>query len=311
MGIRNLNAYLRDNCADAIRCVTLDELSGKTVVVDASIYMYKFEEDGMLMENMYLMLSVFAHYRVTALFIFDGKPPAQKRDTLRQRRMNRACAQTEYDEIMAKIASNADEVGLAAKAVQLKKQLTVVCKKKIDTVKQLISAFGSTYYDAPGESDAVCASLVICQFAWACLSEDTDMFVYGCDRVLRYLSLMNHTAILYEMKTILSELDMSQDDFATVCILAGTDYKTVASAVPRKIFDVFEIFNRHSFNRSESFLKWVSENANEANIKEIRQMFCTILPDNVLADITATLKASQYDEGQIKQIMVPEGFLFA
>ena len=311
MGIRNLNSYLRDNCVNAINSITLDKLTGKTVVVDASIYMYKFEEDGMLMENMYLMLSVFKHYNITTLFVFDGKPPVQKHEMLRQRRMNRVCAQTEYDEIMEKIATNNNDPSLSAKAVQLKKQLTIVCKKKIDSVKQLISAFGSAYYDAPGESDAVCASLVICQFAWACLSEDTDMFVYGCDRVLRYLSLMNHTAILYEMKTILTELDITQHDFTTVCILAGTDYKTIATDMPRKIYDVFEIFKQCESDNSDSFLKWLSDHTNESNIEEIRQMFSITLPDNVIDDIIASTKIHQYNERQIKHILEPDGFLFA
>ena len=39
------------------------------------------------------------------------------------------------------------------------------------------------YYTAINEADELCASMVINGFAWACLSEDMDMFVYGCTRV--------------------------------------------------------------------------------------------------------------------------------
>jgi hypothetical protein len=39
-----------------------------------------------------------------------------------------------------------------------------------------------------------------------------DLFVYGCTRVLRYFSLINHGVVLYYMKGILEELDISQND---------------------------------------------------------------------------------------------------
>ena len=64
MGIRNLNYYLRNNCPDSIRCINISDLSGKRIVVDASIYLYKFESDNLLLENMYLMLSIFNHYKI-------------------------------------------------------------------------------------------------------------------------------------------------------------------------------------------------------------------------------------------------------
>lgn len=66
--------------------------------------------------------------------------------------------------------------------------------------------------------------LVIENKVWACLSEDTDMFVYGCPRVLKYISLLNHTVVLYDMKSILNELEINQNVFREICILSGSDY---------------------------------------------------------------------------------------
>ena len=68
--------------------------------------------------------------------------------------------------------------------------------------------------------------LVIKKKAWACLSEDMDMFVYGCPRVLRYLSLMNRTVVLYNTQGILEILDISQKELREVCVLSGTDYNS-------------------------------------------------------------------------------------
>ena len=47
----------------------------------------------------------------------------------------------------------------------------------------------------------------------ACLSDDTDMFVYGCPKVLRNINLSNHTVVLYNRNIILKELDLSLNDF--------------------------------------------------------------------------------------------------
>ena len=79
MGIRNLNRYLRDNCPESIRCINMSDLSGKRIAVDISIYLYKYAADGSLIENIYLMLAVFRHYNVIPIFIFDGKPPTEKK----------------------------------------------------------------------------------------------------------------------------------------------------------------------------------------------------------------------------------------
>ena len=91
----------------------------------------------------------------------------------------------------------------------LKRRFVNINKSDIENVKQLIRSYGATYYDAPGEADELCAMLTIKGKVWACLSEDMDLFVYGCTRVLRYFSLMGHTAVLYYMKGILEEIKMT------------------------------------------------------------------------------------------------------
>ena len=58
------------------------------------------------------------------------------------------------------------------------------------------------------------------------------MIGYGCPRVLRYLSLMRETVILYNYKKILQDLDITSKDFTDLVILAGTDY----GKFPKNIF---------------------------------------------------------------------------
>ena len=84
MGIRYLNKLFREECKnkDAIKITHMSQLSGKKIAVDISIYLYKFVSDDQLIENMYLLLSIFRYYNIIPIFVFDGKPPAEKKRTM-------------------------------------------------------------------------------------------------------------------------------------------------------------------------------------------------------------------------------------
>ncbi len=88
MGISRLNYFLQHSCPNGIHPIHLKTLSGKTLAIDTSIYLYKFKAKGCIIENMYLMCSIFKHYNITPIFVFDGKPPDNKGNCLQERREN-------------------------------------------------------------------------------------------------------------------------------------------------------------------------------------------------------------------------------
>ena len=99
MGIRYLNKYFVEHCKKCIKLTNFDELSGKTIVVDISIYLYKYQMSDALIENMYLMLSLFKCHNIIPIFIFDGKPPVEKRGVLNQRYQDKVTAETKCKEL--------------------------------------------------------------------------------------------------------------------------------------------------------------------------------------------------------------------
>jgi len=238
MGIKNLNKFLRNNCEDAIKFIHIKELSGKKIAIDISIYMYKFASENCLIENMYLMLSIFRYYNIIPIFIFDGKPPTEKKELLEKRKNDKKEAKKEYnklaDILKNEINNEYDKQELINNMDILKKQFIYINKEKIDSVKNLIRAYGATYYDAPGEADELCASLVIKNKVWGCLSEDMDMFVYGCPRILRYFSLLNHTLVMYDLEEILNKLGLKQKELREICVLSGTDYNMNITTLSNK-----------------------------------------------------------------------------
>jgi flap endonuclease-1 len=264
MGIKFLNKILRENCDQSIWDINISELKGKKIAVDVSIYLYKYEADNMLLENMYLMLATFRQHNIIPIFIFDGKPPPEKKQLLQKRRDDKAAAKNEYNKL-----KDMDETTDKRVLDQLKRQFIYITYEKIEQVKNLIRAYGATYYDAIGEADELCARLVIKKKAWACLSEDMDMFVYGCNRVLRYLSLTNQTIVLYYTKGILETLNMSQKEFREICVLSGTDYNINANISKNTgtnsstIYDTIKLFRKYQERNQKnniniSFYDWLT-----------------------------------------------------
>lgn len=268
MGIKHLNRFLRTECSDSIKFVSISELSCKKIAVDISIYMYKFQSDNALIENIYLMLSIFRHYKITPVFVFDGKSRTEKKALLEKRRADKKEAEKQYNNLKKELAENkdideADKQEIISNMDLLKKQFVYITREKIDEVKDLIRAYGATYYDAIGEADELCAQLVIKNKVWACLSEDMDMFVYGCQRVIRYISLLNHTIVLYDNKEILNTLQMTQQELREICVISGTDYNmyNADNKQPHNLQHTLKLFYRFKKQSIETnFYEWLQKN---------------------------------------------------
>ena len=181
MGIRYLNRFLQENAPSGIKKMHFYNLSGKRIVVDTSIYLYRFKSDGDLIENMYLLISLFKHYNIDPLFVFDGPAPKEKKELLIQRKRDKELAKKTYLNLKEKISNAVDQntkVEISLEMDKLKKTFVTISKKDIKEVKELFEVYAVNYITADGEADKLCAKLVQKKIAWACLSEDMDMFVY-------------------------------------------------------------------------------------------------------------------------------------
>ena len=249
MGIKNLNKFLKENTKESIKLGHVSELNGKKIAIDISIYMYKFASEGTLIENMYLMLSIFRYYNVIPIFVFDGKPPAEKKELLKKRREDKKEAEEEFNELKNKLEINknmeeSEKQEIMNNMDMLKRKFVNVSKYDIENIKNLIRAYGATYYDAHGEADELCAMLTIKGKVWACLSEDMDMFVYGCSRIIRQISLLNHTCTLYDMSAILHDLKMDIRTFREIAVLSGSDYNTIEKIHLYKAFKLYSEYKK-------------------------------------------------------------------
>jgi len=327
MGIRYLNRFLRENAYPAIKMISLAELSGKKIAIDISIYMYKYAADNTLIENMYAMLSMFRYYNIIPIFVFDGKPPAEKKELLLKRRSDRQESLDEYDKLQNILKNNNDieeyeKQEILGQMDILKRNFIKIKKTDIDIVKRLIRAYGGTYYDAPGEADELCALLTIKGKVWATLSEDMDMFVYGCNHIIRYLSLLNHSAVLYDMKSILQNLGITQKELREICILSGTDYNSLSDYKKNThhLNATLKLFKKYYKEKKKEnidlhFYDWLIQNTNYIEDYELLKKIYSLF------DITNNhVEVQKFDsiriangpiiKTEIEEILKLDGFLY-
>jgi hypothetical protein len=187
----------------------------------------------------------------------------------------------------------------------------------IKKVKSLMDAYGIVYYDAQGEADELCAYLLKIGKAWGCISDDMDMFLYGCPYVIRNLSLMNHTVILYDTESILTDLNMSDKQFREIMVLSGTDYNLNANTCLRETIKWYYVYNKYCANCETpyGFYVWLLKNTKYiTDYKSLLQTY-KIFQFNNNTELenwkNIEIEEKKMDKQALQEIMKKEGFVFA
>lgn len=323
MGIKHLNRFLLDNCnKKSITKIHLSKLSGKKVVIDVSIYLYKFLSENALLENMYLFVSILKKYEITPIFIFDGKPPPEKKQLLIKRLVDKMEAEKKYLNIKEELLSETNEEKKEEKIFEmelLKKQFIRIKDDDLCKVKQLFDAYGIRYFVAPSEADQLCAYLNNSEQVWGCVSDDMDMFLYGCNYIIRHISLLNHTAVLYDRNKILSDLNMSSQIFNEIMILSGTDYninnETSLNETIKWYYEYMKYTEKEIKNNKQpyGFYVWLIKNTKYIkNYEALLRTYQLFKMDNneCMDKFKIENVVSNINFEKLYNVMEKEGFLF-
>ena len=204
---------------------------------------------------------------------------------------------------------------------KLKRQFIRIYDDDIQKVKELMDAYNVTYYNSKNEADDLCVYLVKKELAWGCMSDDMDMFLYGCPYVLRNLSLMNHTITLYKTQNILSDLNLSEKEFREIMTISGTDYNLHSNTSLSETLKWYEEYKKYIKKQKEQDLKyyefyiWLIKNTkyikNYRELLNVYQIFCGKYDKNYEnIDFNKTNRLNP-DMNKIHRIMEKEGFIFA
>ena len=314
MGIQYLNRILRTYASSGIREIPLRSLKGKTLAIDTSIYLYRYQAEDALIENMYLMISLFRHHDITPVFVFDGEPPAEKRELLEERKRDKEEAKKRWLELEEELNTTSKDDEKVSEIIEEmdkeKKKFVKISWKDINDVKELMKAYGVNIIEAEGEADQVCAKLVQKKLVDGCLSEDMDMFVYGCNKVYRYLSLLNSTVVQYDLRKILQLLNLTIDEFKQICILSGTDYN-VHLDEQINIYGALKLFGKYKKKRGSDFFQWLNDNDRISDYTKLTDVYKMFDVYNMSIEFSRTkFRNKFYNSDDVKQIMQRNGFIY-
>jgi len=232
MGIKGLTQLIKKNSPESIKHVGLYTMKDRRVAIDTSIFLYKSlmnvrskgdylrNKDGKVVshiQGLYYKTNQYLSFGITPIYIFDGKPPQEKSDCLKER-----TKKVEECKAKMELTENVEE----KKA--LEKGTIRIKKEYIDDLKHLFSLMGVSYIHAPGEAEAYASELCRMGYVDSVITEDMDTLSYGCPQLLR--SCIDKTikrpevVTSFDFQQILSDFKMNHDQFIDMCILCGCDY---------------------------------------------------------------------------------------
>ena len=218
----------------------------------------------------------------------------KKKEEINIRREERHNKWVEYDKLKDKENLTEKE---KLKLYKLKRTLTKIRWEDIDKVKRLLDYYGIKHIQAIGEADRLCASLVIKKKVYAVLSEDMDLFAYGSTVVIRYLSLVSHTCVVFNYKNILNKLNITSSDFKLLCAISGNDYLKNE----KNIFYYYTLYQK--YNKKKDKINWLDWLYNHHHLKD------TVNQNELNKYKYFIIKNGRYDKENLLSLLEEERFL--
>ncbi|KYO01388.1 putative exonuclease I [Plasmodium gaboni] len=126
-----------------------------------------------------MLVPIFNH-NIKVVFVFDGEELPEKKKENMIRKNRREKAKMELKEIISKVKNPRTNEMVLKKCIQA----ISVSKEIIDSVKDFCKKKNIDYIISPYEADAQLSYLCRMGFISCAISEDSDLLVYGCPRVL-------------------------------------------------------------------------------------------------------------------------------
>ena len=234
MGIKGLKKLIKKHAPEGITEIQLKNLKGKKICIDSSILIYKFRylysSDNFHIIGFLHKVIEYLEYGIIPIFVFDGKPPDAKKETLQKRKETREKLQQKVEKLKVNVSEfiedsddevTIDTVAIYEEITRLEKNILIITKQHYLDVKILLEYIGIPYYNSYGEAEESCAFLQKKGVVDYILTEDTDSLTFGGSNVI-FTSKNNYT--LYNLNFILGKLEMEMDEFIDLCILCGCDY---------------------------------------------------------------------------------------
>jgi flap endonuclease-1 len=224
--------------------IALTDLQGKRLAVDANGELYQFLAlirlpDGTPLKDAQGRITSHLSglfFRVTRLiadglhlvFVFDGRPPAEKATEIARRRAVRQ----RYEDEAAAARAAGDQAAAYAKST-MTSRLTAV---RAGEAQELLKLLGVPVVQAPSEAEAQAAHIARRGDAWAAASKDYDALLFGAPRVVRFLTISGREYLpskgtsrpilpeVIDVDRMLDALGITRPQLVDLGLLVGTDF---------------------------------------------------------------------------------------
>jgi flap endonuclease-1 len=194
-------------------------LRGKVLAVDADNLIWSFATalgasgdfprapDGRPVTHLHGLVARLAQYAkwgARSVWVFDGVQPELKEATL---------------------IGRAQRIEAARAAGNDPQAMVSVGEEELEECRRLLALLGVPFLVAPGESDAQCAHLARSGAAWAAVTQDWDIALFGAPRAIRNLTLSRtRPPQLLDLEAALAASGLTHAQLVDAAILIGTDY---------------------------------------------------------------------------------------
>lgn len=122
-------------------------------------------------------------------------------------------------------------------------------KEDSDNLKKMLTHFGATYIQAPGEAESLAAYLFSIGDVKAVITEDTDILAYGVETYISGLNASTGECEVIYLSEVLEVTDLELDEFRDFCIMCGCDYgdniKGVGTATALKYIQKYKSIDEY------------------------------------------------------------------
>ncbi|KAK3587807.1 hypothetical protein CHS0354_042771 [Potamilus streckersoni] len=227
MGIQGLLPFLKK----IHRPVNIAQFEGCTVAIDAYCWLHKGafscadklalgEKTDLYVKYCLKFVNYLIYKNLKPILVFDGCHLPSKKDVEKTRREKR--------DLNRKRAAQFLREGKRTEARECLQRSIDISPEMALELMNAVRAIGVDCIVAPYEADAQLAYLNKCGIAQIIITEDSDLLLFGCERVLFKMDHFGN-GLLIERKE-LNEVMEIQDGFFTfdkfryLCILSGCDY---------------------------------------------------------------------------------------
>lgn len=341
MGIKNLKIVLTQKCKNAINICKLDKYRGYTLGVDLSIFLYKYiYNNGDHIEGLTRLILRLLKNQITPVFVLDGKPPEEKKNTLQERKDKKeylyikknvleSCINIEKndyndfknhineiieknknesfiikdDEIKELFNKSQDELRFEVEKVT--KKIIHVTYHHIESSKKLFDLFGirHIYVQQGGEAEGILSMLSKNNVIQGIITEDSDILANSGKLLLKNFCPDKNTIEENCLDGILSCLELNQDEFIDFCILCGCDYtQKIPNLGPINALKII-----YKYKNIEKFLdnntKYIIPINFMDNYQKARYLFNHPIPDDVYDTIDKDTKMKEPKIEELKDFL--------